>query len=176
MGNATKFVLVLLLLAAMGPLVLFSLAAEPTPPKRVLLLMPFEASRLGSVVILRGIEQGLKASFSGPVDVATENVGPVPPEPKNYPARIGDWIAYKYGRLKFDAIVAITFPPIPSSQRPASSVLAGSFTPAGIDRRRTLGESRIDSSAARPGQQGGGSGSTTAIAMCWSPRQKTTRW
>ena len=111
MRNATKFVLVLLLLAAMGPLVLFSLAAEPTPPKRVLLLMPFEASRPGSVVILRGIEQGLKASFSGPVDVATENVGPVPPEPKNYPARIGDWIAYKYGRLKFDAIVAITFPP-----------------------------------------------------------------
>jgi len=111
MRNATKFVLVLLLLAAMGPLVLFSLAAEPTPPKRVLLLMPFEASRPGSVVILRGIEQGLKASFSGPVDVATENVGPVPPEPENYPARIGDWIAYKYGRLKFDAIVAITFPP-----------------------------------------------------------------
>jgi C4-dicarboxylate-specific signal transduction histidine kinase len=73
--------------------------------------MPFEASRPGSVVFLKGIEQGLRASYSGSVDVATENVGPIPPEPENYPARIGDWIAFKYSRMKFDAIVAVSFPP-----------------------------------------------------------------
>jgi C4-dicarboxylate-specific signal transduction histidine kinase len=73
--------------------------------------MPFEASRPGSVVFLRGIEQGLGASYSGSVDVSTENVGPIPPEPENYPARIGDWIAFKYSRMKFDTIVAVSFPP-----------------------------------------------------------------
>ena len=73
--------------------------------------MPFEASRPGSVVFLTGIEQALRASYSGTVDVVTENVGPVPPEPENYPARIGDWIAFKYGRMKFDAIIGVSFPP-----------------------------------------------------------------
>ncbi len=111
MRHATRLSLIIVLFAAVGPLAPRGASAEPTPPKRVLLLLPFEASRPGSVAMLRGIEQGLKASYSGAVDVATENVGPVPPEPENYPARIGDWIAFKYGRLKFDAIVAVTFPP-----------------------------------------------------------------
>jgi C4-dicarboxylate-specific signal transduction histidine kinase len=111
MRNATKIGLVLLLLAAMGSLALFSSAAEPAPLKRVLLLLPFEASRPGSTAFVKGIQEGLKASFSGSVDISTENVGPIPPEPENFPARIDDWIAYKYSRLKFDAIVAVTFPP-----------------------------------------------------------------
>ncbi len=111
MHYLTRASLILLLFAAVGPLAPRGAADEPTPPKRVLLLLPFEASRPGSVAILRGIEQGLKASFSGAVDVATENVGPIPPEPENYPAKIDDWIAYKYSRVKFDAIVAVTFPP-----------------------------------------------------------------
>jgi len=103
--------LIIVLLAAVGPLALSGTSTEPAPPKRVLLLLPFEASRPGSVAIVKGIEEGLKVSYSGAVDVATENVGPVPPEPENYPAKIDDWIAYKYGRVKFDAIVAVTFPP-----------------------------------------------------------------
>ena len=103
--------MIIVLLAVVGPLAPRSTADEPNPPKRVLLLLPFEASRAGSVVFLTGIQEGLKASFTGSVDVVTENVAPVPPEPENFPARIDDWIAYKYGRLKFDAIVAVTFPP-----------------------------------------------------------------
>jgi C4-dicarboxylate-specific signal transduction histidine kinase len=111
MRYRTRVVLIILLFAAVGPLASRSISAESTPPKRVLLLLPFEASRPGSVVFLKGIEEGLKVSYSGGVDIATENVGPVPPEPENFPARIDDWIAFKYGRLKFDAIVAVTFPP-----------------------------------------------------------------
>src|SRR5208283_2101632 len=111
MRNATRASLIIVLLAAVGPLALSGTSTEPAPPKRVLLLLPFEASRPGSVAIVKGIEEGLKVSYSGAVDVATENVGPVPPEPENYPAKIDDWIAYKYGRVKFDAIVAVTFPP-----------------------------------------------------------------
>src|SRR5664279_3045703 len=105
MRKATKIGVVVLLLAAIGPLASFSLAAEPAPLKRVLLLLPFEASRPGSTAFVRGIQEGLKASFSGSVDISTENVGPVPPEPENFPARIDDWITYKYLSLKFDAIV-----------------------------------------------------------------------
>ncbi len=101
----------IVLLAAIGLFAPRAIADEPTSPKRVLLLLPFEASRPGSVAISRGIEEGVKASFSGAVDISTENVGPIPPEPENYPAKIDDWIAYKYGRVKFDAIVAVTFPP-----------------------------------------------------------------
>ena len=111
MRNVTRASLTIMLFAAVGLLAPRGASAEPTPPKRVLLLLPFEASRPGSVAILKGVEEGLKASYSGAVDVATENVGPVPPEPENYPAKIDDWIAYKYGRVKFDAIVAVTFPP-----------------------------------------------------------------
>ena len=111
MRNATKIGLVLLLLVAAGPRAPRSEAAASAPLKRVLVLLPFEASRPGSAVFLKGIQEGLKASYSGGVDVSTENVGPVPPEPENFPARIDDWIAYKYSRLKFDAIVAVTFPP-----------------------------------------------------------------
>lgn len=111
MRNPTTVSLIVVLLAVLGPLAPCSARAEPVPPKRVLLLLPFEASRPGSVVFVKGIEQGLGASFSGSVDIATENVGPVPPEPENYPARIADWIAFKYGRLKFDTIVAVTSPP-----------------------------------------------------------------
>jgi signal transduction histidine kinase len=111
MRKATRASMILVLFAAMEMLAPGSLSAEPTPLKRVLLLLPFEASRPGSSAFLRGIQEGAKASYSGSVDVSTENVGPVPPEPENYPARIGDWIAFKYGRIKFDAIVAVTFPP-----------------------------------------------------------------
>lgn len=111
MRYVSRVSVIIVLLAVVGPLAPRSTADEPNPPKRVLLLLPFEASRPGSVVFLTGIQEGLKASFTGSVDVATENVGPIPPEPENYPARVDDWIAYKYGRLKFDAIVAVTFPP-----------------------------------------------------------------
>ena len=111
MRYATRMSLIILLFAALGPLAPRGTGVEFAPPKRVLLLLPFEASRPGSAVFLKEIEEGLKVSYSGGVDIATENVGPVPPEPENFPARIDDWIAFKYGRLKFDAIVAVTFPP-----------------------------------------------------------------
>ncbi len=108
---ATKISLTCVLLAAMGPIAPRGRSAELVPPKRVLVLMPFEASRPGSVVFLKGIEEGLRTSYSGSVDIATENVGPIPPEPENYPAKIGDWIGFKYSRMKFDVIVAVSFPP-----------------------------------------------------------------
>src|SRR5271169_3709003 len=111
MHHAKKTWLVLLLLAAVGPLAPRSTSAEPGPTKRVLLLLPFEASRAASAVFLHGIEQGLKASLSSSVDIVTENITPVPPEPEQFPARIADWLAYKYGQQKFDAIVAVTLPP-----------------------------------------------------------------
>src|SRR5450631_3893413 len=111
MSMTTRISWAFIVFAALWPLASPCTAAEPNPPKRVLLLLPFEASRPGSVAISRGIEEGVKASFAGAVDISTENVGPVPPEPENYPAKIDDWIAYKYGRVKFDAIVAVTFPP-----------------------------------------------------------------
>jgi C4-dicarboxylate-specific signal transduction histidine kinase len=111
MRHVTKASLIVMLLAAIGSLAPRATADVATPPKRILLLLPFEASRPGSVAISKGIEEGVKASFSGAVDISTENVGPVPPEPENYPARMDDWIAYKYSRVKFDAIVAVTFPP-----------------------------------------------------------------
>src|SRR5271169_735234 len=111
MWIANKIPLIIVLLAAVGPLAPRGTSAEPAPLKRVLVLLPFEASRPGSVVFLKGIEHGLRDFYSGSVDVVTENVGPVPPEPENYPARIGDWIALKYGRMKFDAIIGVSFPP-----------------------------------------------------------------
>jgi C4-dicarboxylate-specific signal transduction histidine kinase len=111
MNYPTRMSLIIVLFATLGPLAPRGGAVQLAPPKHVLLLLPFEASRPGSVVFLKGIEEGLKISYSGAVDIATENVGPVPPEPENFPARIDDWIAFKYGRMKFDAIVAVTFPP-----------------------------------------------------------------
>ena len=111
MRIANKASLIIVLLAVAGPLGARGASAEPASLKRVLVLLPFEASRPGSAVFLRGIQKGLEASYSGSVDIATENVGPVPPEPENYPAKLAEWIAFKYGRLKLDAIVAVTFPP-----------------------------------------------------------------
>ena len=111
MRPPSRLSLALLLLFVTGTLALPASASESAPPKRVLVLLPFEASRPASAAFLKGIQEGLKASFSASVDVMAENVGPVPPEPEDFPAKIDDWIAYKYGRLKFDAIVAVTFPP-----------------------------------------------------------------
>ena len=111
MRYAMKSALVLLLLAALGSLVPRSISAQPAPTKRVLLLLPFEASRAGSAVFLHGIEKGVRNSFPSSVDVVTENITPVPPEPEQFSAKIADWIAYKYGHRKFDAIVAVTLPP-----------------------------------------------------------------
>jgi len=39
-----------------------------------------------------------------------EDVNPAPPEPEQFPTKIADWIAYKYGQQRFDAIVAVTLP------------------------------------------------------------------
>ena len=127
-----------------GPLAPRSAGAEPPPLKRVLLLLPFEASRPGSAAFLRGIQEGLKASYSGSVDVSTENVGPVPPEPENFPARIDDWIAYKYSRVKFDAIVAVTFPPSRLAETLRDRFWPGASLLLVLIDEETLGESRID--------------------------------
>jgi hypothetical protein len=102
----------MLVLAALGPLAPALRAAEPAPSKRVLLLLPFETSRPAAVAISQGLQQGLKSSYSGTVDILTENVSPVPPVPADFPARISDWLAYKYGSQKFDAIVTVTTGPI----------------------------------------------------------------
>src|SRR5450755_2078786 len=90
--------------------------AQQANHKRILVLMPYEAARPVGAVILQGLETGLRSSYSGSVDIVTESVGPVPPEPEDFSARTADWIAYKYGQQKFDAIVAVTSPPIHLAQ------------------------------------------------------------
>jgi signal transduction histidine kinase len=89
------------------------MAEGPTPPKRVLVLMPFQVSRPGSVALLRGMEDGLRASYPGGVEMVTDSVTPVPPEPDGFADRMSDWLAYKYGHQHFDAVVSVINPPIP---------------------------------------------------------------
>ena len=87
-------------------------AAQSVPPKRVLVLMPFQTSRASSVAILRGMEAGLKAKYGGSVDIVTDNIAPIPPEPAGFSQKISEWLAYKYGQQQIDAIVAVTSPAI----------------------------------------------------------------
>jgi C4-dicarboxylate-specific signal transduction histidine kinase len=75
--------------------------------------MPFQTSRPGSVALLRGMEDGLRQSYPGGVEMVTDSVAPVPPEPDDFAARMSDWLAYKYGQQRFDAVVAVLNPPIP---------------------------------------------------------------
>jgi len=88
-------------------------AQDASPPKRVLVLMPFQVSRPGSVALLRGIEDGLRANYPAGVEMVTDSVAPVPPEPEGFAARMSDWLAYKYGHQHFDAIVSVINPPVP---------------------------------------------------------------
>jgi C4-dicarboxylate-specific signal transduction histidine kinase/ABC-type uncharacterized transport system substrate-binding protein len=90
--------------------------AQQANHKRVLVLMPYETARPVGAAILQGLETGLRSSYSGSVEVVTESVGAVPPEPEDFSARTADWMAYKYGQQKFDAIVAVTSPPIHLAQ------------------------------------------------------------
>ena len=115
MCDLTRACLLIALLGA-GCVAHGNAATGPAAPKRVLVLMPFQTSRPGSVAILRGIEDGLRGSYPGSVDVVTDTVGPVPPEPKGFSARIVDWLAYKYGHQQFDAIVAVTSAAIPDAE------------------------------------------------------------
>lgn len=105
--------LAIALLATTVELVCDAQPVEPPAPKRVLVLMPFQTSRPGSVAVLRGIEDGLRANYPGSVDVVADNVNAVPPEPENYRAQMSEWLAYKYGRQHFDAVVAVISPPVP---------------------------------------------------------------
>ena len=81
-----------------------------------MVLMPFQTSRPASVVFLQGIQEALKDSYRGSVDVVADSVGAVPPEPDDYSDKITDWLAYKYGRQHFDAVVAVNTLAIPSSE------------------------------------------------------------
>ncbi len=108
MRLTTRIRLVLTLLSLLSPL-----AAASAPPKRVLVLLPFQASRPGSVALLRGMEDGLRVSYPGSVEMVTESVSPVPPEPDGFPQRMSDWLAYKYGHQQFDVIVSVINPPVP---------------------------------------------------------------
>ena len=112
MRVATRIALACVLLAGTGLLVPRGMA-QPAPPKRVLVLMPFQISRPASVVVLRGIEDGLKANYPGQVDVVADSVSGVPPEPEDFQRRMSEWLAYKYAGQHFDAIVSVISPPVP---------------------------------------------------------------
>ena len=103
-------------MTALGIFAALTVAAQSDPPKRVLVLMPFSTDRAGSVALLAGMGQGLKAKFPEGVDIVTENVAPVPPEPAGFSAKMDDWLAFKYGHQNFDAIVAVIAPAIPHAQ------------------------------------------------------------
>jgi hypothetical protein len=111
-----------LMLAAITVLLLHTLGvlvpayAQNASHKRILVLMPYETARPVGVTILQGLETGLRRAYAGTVDIVTESVGPVPPEPEDFPAKIADWIAYKYRQQKFDAIVVVTSPPLHLAQ------------------------------------------------------------
>ena len=81
--------------------------AESAPPKRVLLLSPLETSRPAIVSLISGIRAGLQAAYPGSVEIVSESVGAIPPEPEDFPQKVTDWIAYKYREQKFDAIVTV---------------------------------------------------------------------
>ena len=111
---ATRISWAFIVFAALWPLARPCTAGEPAPPsKRVLVLMPFQVSRPGSVTILRGMEEGLKTSYPGGVELVTDTVAPVPPEPSDFSVKVSEWLAYKYGHQRFDAVVAVTIAPVP---------------------------------------------------------------
>ncbi len=80
---------------------------EAAASKRVLVLLPFESSRPAAVSLLKGLQTSLQSGYSGGVQVVTENVSAIPPEPEDFPGKVTDWIAYKYGQQQFDSIVAV---------------------------------------------------------------------
>jgi signal transduction histidine kinase len=80
--------------------------AEALPAKRVLVLLPVDASRPVPAALLKGMQAGVAIAYPGPVEISAESIGALPPEPADFQARVTDWIAYKYGRQQFDVIVA----------------------------------------------------------------------
>ena len=81
--------------------------------KRVLVLLPFQASRPGWIAMLSGLESSLKANYPGSVDVVPDSVSGVPPVPEGFSAHMSDWLAYKYGQQHFDAVIAVISPSVP---------------------------------------------------------------
>ena len=97
----------LVFVLAQGPSSPLSFCAETAPLKRILVLVFYEASRPGTNYILQGLEDGLRTSFRGNAQITVEFLGSAPPEPADFPVKLADWMVYKYGQQKFDAIVAI---------------------------------------------------------------------
>jgi C4-dicarboxylate-specific signal transduction histidine kinase len=101
---------------ALMPVLLFAQTVSVQPPahaqqanhKRILVLLPSEVAWPVGATMLRGLETGLRSSYSGTVDIVTENVGPTLPEPDDFNPRMAEWMAYKYGQQKLDAIVVVT--------------------------------------------------------------------
>ena len=77
--------------------------------------MPFQTSRAAAVEVLRGIEDGVKANYSGPFEIVAESIRPLPPEPDDFANKVVDWLAYKYGSQRFDVVVAVTATSVPSA-------------------------------------------------------------
>ena len=95
------------------------------------MLVFYEASRPGTTAILQGLEDGLRTSFRGNAQIAVEFVGSSPPAPADFPLKIADWMAYKYGQQKFDAIVAIELEPFHLAESLQEATLACSSYPPG---------------------------------------------
>jgi C4-dicarboxylate-specific signal transduction histidine kinase len=103
----------LLLLLALAASAMQARAQQPTPPKRVLVLMPFQLSRPASAIFLQSIEDALKSGYPARVDVIAENISAVPPEPQGYSDKVSEWLAYKYRGQHFDVIVSVIGPSVP---------------------------------------------------------------
>jgi signal transduction histidine kinase len=84
-----------------------SWCAQPAVPQRVLVLMPFDPSRPAAVQFRKGLQTGLETRYPGNVEIVMESVASIPPDPEDFRNKVTDWIAFKYARQEFDAIVAV---------------------------------------------------------------------
>jgi len=108
----------LVLVLAQGLILPLNCYANTAPLKRILVLVYYDVSRPSTNSILQGLEDGLRTSYRGNAQITVEFVGSAPPEPVDFPVKLTDWMVYKYGQQKFDAIVAIS----PESFRFAKSL------------------------------------------------------
>src|SRR5271165_6965152 len=89
---------------------LFSAPALPAaspPPKHVLVLMPLEGPTPAFLEFMKGLETGLRNSYSTPVSLSVELIRATPPVGADYPERLYQWLSYKYANQHFDAICPI---------------------------------------------------------------------
>ena len=98
--------------------------AAPAPPKRVLVLLPFDSARPATAEILQGLETGLLKSYPTRVSVFVEFVRPTAPVRADFHERLLEWLSYKYGAQPFDAICPVRPEALPLAEKLPRAVVA----------------------------------------------------